>query len=727
MAKKIMMVLMGLDIGGAETHVLELSLELKKIGYDILVVSAGGAYEKELSENGVRCFNAPLNKRNAALMAKSYGILKKLILSEKPDIVHAHARIPGFLCGILQKKYHFRFVSTAHWVFKVNPTLKRLTDWGDRTIAVSDDIREYLKENYGIKDENITNTINGIDTEKFSASADGSKILSECGFESKSPVIVHVSRLDESRALVADKLVSIAPLLKERFPNLGIIIAGGGDRYDAISAKASGMDFVRLLGPRTDINEIVAAGDIFVGVSRAALEAMAEEKPSVIAGNEGYIGIFDEDKLDISFKTNFCARECPAVTEDLLLEDITKLFEMSDEEKTRLGAYCRNIILRNYSVSRMAADYISVYEKEYEEHSSILVSGYYGYRNLGDDTILINIRDEIRKINPNARLTVLSSNPDETSRTLGINSVDRFNPFDVLREMKQCNVFVSGGGSLLQDNTSTRSLIYYAGLVKLAQHFGKRILFYANGIGPVHQEKNKQLVRKVSDMADAISLRDYESLESLKAMNVKNDNIILSSDCVYAMARGDKEKGKELLLKAGVSGDRHIVGISVRPVRGVCADIVQFAAFADMISDAGYDPVFIVMQHPADEEASDAVIAEMKNKAYKIAAPYEPYTMMGAIAWMDAVVSTRLHSIIFAAHERIPVLGIVYDPKVAACLNALGMPSAGDYNNFNANEAIARFKELAENRDEYVIKITQRSKALTDQAKLNNEMLGSYI
>ena len=728
-----MMVLMGLDIGGAETHVLELSRELKRKGFDIVVVSAGGAYEKELTESGIRCFYAPLNKRDVSLMIRSYNILKDLIIKERPDIVHAHARIPAFLCGLLQNRLHFRFVTTAHWVFRVNPALKHLTNWGNRTIAVSDDIREYLKENYGIADERITNTINGIDTEKFSSSADGSRVIGECGFADASPVIVHVSRLDESRALAAEKLAVIAPRLRERFPKLGIIIAGGGDRYEAIKAKAdeanafADSEYVKLLGPRTDISEIVAAGDVFVGVSRAVLEAMAEEKPCVVAGNEGYIGIFGEDKLDISFKTNFCARECPAVTEDVLFDDICSLLEKSDEEKKVLGSYGRDIILENYSVSKMAADYESVYRKEFAENTNILVSGYYGHRNLGDDTILVNIRNEVRKINPDAGITVFSASPEESTAKLGINAVNRFNPFKILKEIKNCHLFISGGGSLLQDNTSRRSLMYYTWLIRLAERYGKKIVFYANGIGPVNQAKSIEVVRRVCDAADAISLRDADSFEALRKMNVKNENIILASDCVYAMERGDRDAGRQLLKAAGLTGERPIVGISVRPVKGVAADNMQFAAFADMIADAGYDPVFIIMQSTADEEAADAVIAAMKNKAYKIASPYEPYVMMGAISLMDTVVSTRLHSTIFAAHEQVPVLGIVYDPKVEACLKAIGMPSAGNYESFDAERAFEQFRRLEDDRAEYIRKIEETSSQLCEAAKLNNEMLTSFI
>ena len=89
MKYKVLMTLMGLDIGGAETHVVELSKELKKQGYDIIVASNGGVYEQELAEAGIRHYKVPMNQRNVMKMMKSYMLLKKIIRKEKPDIVHS--------------------------------------------------------------------------------------------------------------------------------------------------------------------------------------------------------------------------------------------------------------------------------------------------------------------------------------------------------------------------------------------------------------------------------------------------------------------------------------------------------------------------------------------------------------------------------------------------------------------------------------------------------------
>ena len=96
---KILMATMGLDIGGAETHIVELAKELKHQGHDVLIVSNGGVYVPEVEAAGIRHYRAPLNQRSAGAMYRARRILKQVIRKERPDVVHAHARIPAFLCG----------------------------------------------------------------------------------------------------------------------------------------------------------------------------------------------------------------------------------------------------------------------------------------------------------------------------------------------------------------------------------------------------------------------------------------------------------------------------------------------------------------------------------------------------------------------------------------------------------------------------------------------------
>ena len=77
----------------------------------------------------------------------------------------------------------FPFVTTAHWVFNTGYGLKYITDWGEKTVAVSEDIKTYLMDNYHIPSGDINVTINGIDTEKFSPKTDCEDIKKELGIK----------------------------------------------------------------------------------------------------------------------------------------------------------------------------------------------------------------------------------------------------------------------------------------------------------------------------------------------------------------------------------------------------------------------------------------------------------------------------------------------------------------------------------------------------------------
>jgi len=177
----ILMALMQLDIGGAETHVVELSKELKRRGHNIVIASKGGVYLPELEEAGIKHYVVPLHDKNPKNMLTSYRMLKEIIKDEKIDIVHSHTRISSFILGKLHKKMKFPFVTTAHWIFNTKYGLKYITDWGQRTLAVSKDIKKYLIDNYKMPVENITVTVNGIDVDKFSANGAKPEIVKELG------------------------------------------------------------------------------------------------------------------------------------------------------------------------------------------------------------------------------------------------------------------------------------------------------------------------------------------------------------------------------------------------------------------------------------------------------------------------------------------------------------------------------------------------------------------
>lgn len=367
---RILLVTMAMDIGGAETHILELAKELKRRGNEIFVASNGGKYVEELQKDGIEHIWAPLHNKNPKNMIKSYKILKRVIIEKKIDLVHSHTRISSFICGILKSKLDFPFVTTAHWTFKVTPVFKLMSNWGENVIAVSEDIKEYLIKNYKINPENIFVTVNGIDTDKFSKDTKYDDIVKEFSMNENSNRIVYISRMDESRALVAKHLVNIAEKLNDKIENLEIVIVGGGDVFEEINSKAInineklGKRLIIMTNARTDINKFAVAGDICVGVSRAALEMMACEKPIIIAGNEGYIGIFDETKLEKAIETNFCCRGLEMSNEELLYNDILKL--VNTENKAEMGKYNREVVKKYYSIEKMVNDCECAYKKTLE-------------------------------------------------------------------------------------------------------------------------------------------------------------------------------------------------------------------------------------------------------------------------------------------------------------------------------------------------------------------------
>ena len=364
---RILMSLMQLDIGGAETHVVELAKELKRRGHEVIITSNGGAYVNELENFGIEHFTVPLQNKNPKNVLTAFRLLKKIITEKKPDVVHSHARIPSFIIGKLHKKMQFPFVTTAHWVFTTKYGLKYITDWGQKTLAVSEDIKKYLMDNYNIPEADIRVTINGIDTDKFSSDTDKKAVSDEFGLADEDNTIVYVSRMDKSRSLVAHQLIEAARSLNPIIENLKILIVGGGDDFDAVEAEAKalneelGKEIIKLAGARIDIAELIAPAKLFVGVSRAALEAMAEEKPCIVAGNEGYIGLFDESKLDVALSTNFCCRGCKESSSEQLAQDIGEFFGMWEEDREKIGKFGRKMIMDNYSVRRMTDDTESIY------------------------------------------------------------------------------------------------------------------------------------------------------------------------------------------------------------------------------------------------------------------------------------------------------------------------------------------------------------------------------
>lgn len=759
---RVLMATMQLDIGGAETHIVELSKALARRGTEVFVASNGGAYESELKESGITHIKIPFHSKNPACMFRAYKALKKLIEEYDFDIVHAHARIPAFLCSILQKQCGFRFVTTAHWVFTTRFPYNMLTRWGDRSLAVSDDIKTYLMDNYGIPGDNIRVTINGIDTEKFSKSTDYSDIAKEFDLGENKRRIVYVSRMDTDRSLAAHKLISVAREIAAEIPDLEIIIVGGGNDFDKICEEAesvnreAGHRLIITTGSRTDINKFAASGEMFIGVSRAALEAMACEKPSVIAGNEGYIGIFDEDKLKVSIDTNFCCRGCRETSAEILKADILTILKAPQSERDRLGTVSRETVKRHYSVETMADDAMRMYasvitnkriaavetadvdgidnylvklreRREIQEETVMslpqdgkdavdaVISGYYGFMNAGDDSVLKTMVEDLRREMPDIRITVLSKDPESTEKLCGVRAVNRFNFLKIYFLLKKTKLLISGGGSLIQDVTSDKSLLYYLGIISMAKRCGAKVMLYANGIGPVENEKNYRRVRMVLNQADVITLRDEDSADRLKNLGVTEPKISVTADPAFGMEPESPERINEILEKIGISDEMHYVAIAVRPWKNTDPDFEKSLGYiADSLKrNYQLETVFIPMQYNKDAEICRNIMEKMEGRAVMPDEFVTPREILGIIKRSDLLIGMRLHTLIYAAKAGTPVVGLTYDPKVESLMRYMGQKYSVSVENMNPVTILRYIEEI----------LLQHSYISTELKRLGNEAM----
>lgn len=733
---------MGLDIGGAETHVLELSRALHAMGEEIIVASSGGVYVAELERCGIKHVKLPLHKKDPVSTIISYFGLRKLIKKEKIDIVHAHARIPAFICGLLHKKLHFRFVCSAHWVFYVNSLLKRISDWGEKTIAVSEDIKQYVIDNYGVFPDNISVTINGVDMEKFSKDTDCSDVAGELGLPDERLTVVYVSRMDADRSAVARMLACVAEPLKKKYPALQIVIVGGGDDFEGVKSIADasnasvGECFVHMVGARTDINKFIALGDVFVGVSRAVLEAMSASKPVVVAGNEGYIGILGDENMDVAVSTNFCCRGCEESSEELVLRDVCRLLDMTEDERAEMGEANRRIIEENYSAARMAKDckavYDSLYPYEYKKYSDIIFSGYYGFGNMGDDSLLTSIVKNIKDADPNVRVTALTKYPKKMTRKYGVKCVNRMNVFAVWREMKHAKLLVSGGGSLLQDNTSKKSLEYYIQIMKMAKRAGLRVMVYANGIGPLGSERSNKKVKDIISQVDAVSLREPLSYELLREIGLESsvlEKIKVTADPALTCSAASEARKLYLFEKYGIKHPEECFAVSLREWTDLHSwenvsreDFIEKMAegIADIVKKTGKTPVFIPAQQSFDEKLCSEVreLAQKKTGGeYPILLGLVASEVIALIGDMSFILAMRLHMLIYASAAGVPAIGISYDPKVDAFFEYASQFALVPASGFRCEDLSAAAEKAVREREEICRAVKARSTELSALAQ----------
>lgn len=353
----------------------------------------------------------------------------------------------------------------------------------------------------------------------------------------------------------------------------------------------------------------------------------------------------------------------------------------------------------------------------------VVLSGYFGFGNAGDEAILAAEVAALRQLIPDIEITVLSGNPSETAATYQVEAVPRGNVAAVWRALSSADLLISGGGSLLQDITSNRSIPYYLGVVALAKTLGKKVMLYANGVGPISHPFNRLLVRCLGNWVDLITVRDAGSKDTLKRLGVSRPPVVLTADAVFTLSPAAREVAEDVLQRGGVGLDRPRLGVSVRQWRGLeeYKEILSLA-IDSFAQSHNFQVVFLPLQHPDDVVASEEVLSFMTAPGVIIRERCDVPTTMALYGAMDMVLGMRLHALVFAALQAVPHVGIVYDPKVASFLDIVQQPVGGMVDNLDGIGIAHQMACLWEQRQKAQANLKAATKKLSDLAWRNAKL-----
>lgn len=594
---KILMVTDRMKCGGAESHILTLADALTQRGHTVHLTFDGGEMAQRVQHP---VHPLPFMQRTPAGAAACIRGLARLQRQEGYDVIHAHARLPALYCRLARLT---PLTVTAHFPFSLRFPAKQLSVWGERTLAVSRDIGDYLHREYGIPWEHICLTVNGID----------GNVFAPAGPEAGPEELLHVSRLDTGRALAAEVLLEIFPALLKTFPKLCLTVVGDGDRRPALAAEAArlnrtvGREAVRLAGASLSPQTYLQGRAAFVGVSRAALEAMACACPTVLAGDEGTLGLFDPQDPALCRRaeaSNFCCRDGRVTAAGTLLPALRTLLSLPRAERQRLGEAGRAYVLERYSPERMARDAEAVYRSVRRQ----IFCGYYGYGNTGDELSLLAL---------------------QKSEGTG-DALSARNALRLLPRLRPGVTFVLGGGTLLQDSTSRRSLVFYTGMFRLAKRRGCRCLLRSCGVGPLTHPSSRRQAAQVLRLAEDARFRTAADLEAAQELYPAG-RYILSHDAVLDLPLSAK-MGQGYAVFCPRRADE--------TARAVCRAIRQVCS-----------RVLLLPMHPAqDGTAVRALAAEGFGEAVCPTPEEVPSLLAGA----DFAAGERLHAALLCLAAGVP-------------------------------------------------------------------------
>ena len=349
-----------------------------------------------------------------------------------------------------------------------------------------------------------------------------------------------------------------------------------------------------------------------------------------------------------------------------------------------------------------------------------VISGYFGFQNIGDEAILAAMIERLTEVAQGSEIVVLSKDPILTKKLYNVSAVNRNDILGISRELRDADLFISGGGSLLQDVTSSRSVPYYLGLVTLAKAMKKPVFFYAQGIGPLNLEFSRFLVKTVGNLADTITVRDVASLALLKSIGVTKPEMHVVADPVFGLkpcyGRG---KGRDFLQACEIPTEgRPLVIVSVRPWLAVPGYIQAVAsACDDLVKTHGAVIVYVPFHKAQDAPVCQACIEVMQERAYMWDCSASPGEIMSLMEDADFAIGMRYHALVFAVATATPFVALSYDPKVDGLLSIVGekpglSPSERDIDSLSGHvkDAWNRREEMKASFSALVPKLAESAK-----------------
>ncbi len=682
---KVIHLISGGDSGGAKTHVLSLLQNLNQTITAQLVCFRDGPFAEEARSRGI-----PTEIMGGNNIPRLQRQLKAYIRAGGYQLIHCHGSRANMVGALLRRSTGLPVVSTIHSDYRLDymgRPLSRLTfgtinAWAlrhlDYRIGVSDAMVDLLISR-GFPPDRFYAIYNGIDFTPPPAQGERLPYLRSLGVDADedSVVVGIAARLNPVKDMAT--LVRGYAAACRTCPRLRLVIAGEGPEREKLGALAQelgvnvtfagwisgGMDqFYSAL----DINALTSLSETFP----YALTEGARFRLATVASAVGGI----PDLIDSG--VNGCLFQ-PGDWQTLG-EHLAALGS-NDTLRRQLGEKLYEKASSKFSIQKTVDTQLHIYQEILRRHSrlkatrdGVVICGAYGRGNAGDDAILEAILQEMALIDPDMPATVLSKEPKSTRLAYRVRSVSRTNMFAWHSAMRHAKLYINGGGSLIQDVTSRRSLWFYLLNIAVAKRCGCKVQMYGCGIGPVTRENHRRLAARVLNRyVDVITLREPDSREELRAMGVTKPEILLTADPALTLRKAEDDQIDSVLLRAGIPPQGRYLCFALRQWRGFEEKAPLFGAAACYAYKTyGLIPVFTAVEKHLDPAAARLAAQGLDIPHYFLDDAGGAGTIIGALSRMEAVVSMRLHALIFAAGQGIPLAGVVYDPKVSAFLRYTG-------------------------------------------------------